>query len=85
MRFLDAPGDIPASYFIIVEQQLLLKCRSIQSAEFFMFSHVLCFQCVKVKNVLYFIQDRDLGLYVLIQLSSLYCITSGAIDLYLVP
>lgn len=64
VRFVDASGDIPPSYFIAVEQELLLECRNIQSAVFLMLAVYYVFNieyCTKVKDVLYFIQDRILG------------------------
>ena len=88
VRFVDASGDIPPSYFIAVEQQLLLECRNIQCAVFLMLAVYYVFNieyCVKVKDVLYFIQDRVLSFPDhSMKLSSLYRNTSAAIDLYLV-
>ena len=35
VRFVDAAGDILPSHFIAVEQELVMECRSIDSALFF--------------------------------------------------
>ena len=36
VRFIGASGDISPSHFIAIEQELLLECRSIDSAVFLM-------------------------------------------------
>ena len=87
MRFVDASGDIPPSHFIAVEQDLLLECRNIQSAVFIMLATYYVFNieyCVKVKDVLCYVQDRVIGFPdQSIKQSSVYRNISAAIELYL--
>ena len=87
VRFVDACSDIPPTYFIAVEQQLLMECRNIQSAVFLMLATYYVFNieyCAKVKDVLYYLQDRVLGFPdSAIKHSSVYRNISAAIELYL--
>ena len=56
VRFVDASGDISPSYFIAVEQNLLMECRNIQSALYLMLATYYVFNieyCTKIKDVLY--------------------------------
>ena len=87
MRFVDASGDISPSYFIAVEQRLLLECRNIQSALFLMLATYYVFNieyCAKVKDVLYYMQERVLCFPdQSVKQSSVYRNVSAAIELYL--
>ena len=87
VRFLDASGDIPPSHFIAVEQDLLLECRNMRSSVFMMLAAYYIFNieyCSEVKDVLYYIQDRVLGVPdPSKKQSSVYRNVSAAIDLYL--
>ena len=84
---MDASGDIPPSYFIAVEQDLLMECRNIQSALFLMLATYYVFNieyCTNVKDVLYYIQERVLCFPDhSIKHSSVYRNISAAIELYL--
>ena len=87
MRFVDASGDISPSHFIAIEQHLLLECRNNKSALFLMIATHYVFNieyCAKVKDVLYFIQEKVLGFSDnSFKKSSMYRNISASIDLYL--
>lgn len=87
VRFTDAAGDIPPSHFIAIEQDLILECRSIDSALFLMIAAHFVFNMEyqnKVKDVFYYLQDKVLGFPdPTLKQSSMYRNISSAIDLYL--
>ena len=63
MHFVNASGDISTIYFIAVEKRLLLECRNIESALFLMLATYYTLHIeysAKVKDVLYYIQERVL-------------------------
>ena len=61
VRFFDASGDISPNHFIAIEQELLLECRSIDSALFLMMAAHYMEYHTKVKYVLYYLQEKVLG------------------------
>ena len=67
VRFMDAAGDIPPTHFIAIEQELVLECRSIDSALFMMLAtqYVFMEYHPKVRDVLYYFQDKVLVLQVI--------------------
>ena len=85
--FMDAAGDILPTHFIAIEQDLVLECCSLDSALFIMLATHYVFNIEyhpKVKDVLYFLQEKVLGYpNPTIKKSSIYMNVSSAIDLYL--
>ena len=64
VRLFDTDSDIQAEYFVIIEQEVTVQCRSITNAVFALFAVHYVFNIeyhAKVKDVLYFIQDVVLG------------------------
>ena len=86
VRFLDAAGDVLPTHFIAIEQELVLECRSLNSALFIMLATHYAFNIEyhpKIKDVLYFLQEKVLGYPDLkMKKSSIYMNVSSAIDLY---
>ena len=84
---MDAAGDIPPTHFIAIEQELVLECRSIDSALFMMLATHYVFNMEyhpNVRDVLYYFQDKVLGFSdPLLKKSSIYMNVSSAIDLYI--
>ena len=87
VRFVEASGDILPNHFIAIEQELILQCRSIDSALHLMIAAHFIFNMEynpKVKDVLYFFQEKILGFTdPTVKQSSMYRNISSAIDLYL--
>ena len=57
VRFVDAAGDILPSHFIAVEQELVMECRSIDSALFLLIAAHFVFNMEyhpKVKDFFFF-------------------------------
>ena len=87
MKFVDATNDLPPQYFIAVEQQVLLECKSLERAIFVMVGSHYVFNIEyhsKVKDVFYFLQEKVLGFTeTSFKKSSIYLSVSSLIDMYL--
>ena len=84
---MDAAGDIPPMHFIAIEQELVLECRSIDSALFMVLATHYVFNIEynpRVRDVLYYFQEKLLGSSdPKFKKSSIYMNVSSAIDLYI--
>ena len=87
VRFVESASDILPNHFIAIEQELVLECRSIDSALFLLIAAHFVFNIEynsKVKDVLYYFQDKVLGLSdPTFKQSSMYRNIRSAVDLYL--
>ena len=86
VKFIDATGDLSPQFFVAVEQQLLLECKSLERAIFLMVATHYVFNIeynLKVKDVFLFLEEKILGfLDTSVKKSSIYLSVSSSIDLY---
>lgn len=64
VKFIDATGDISPQFFVAVEQQLLLECKSLERAIFLMVATHYVFNIEhnsKVKDVFLFLEEKIFG------------------------
>ena len=86
MKFVDATGDISPQFFIAIEQQLLLECKSLERAIFIMLAAHYVFNIEynpKVKDVFLFLEEKVFGFSISVKKSAIYLSASSSIDLYL--
>ena len=87
VKFIDPTTDMPPQFFIAVEQQLLLECKSLEKAVYVMVASHYVFNIEyhhRVKDVFIFLQEKILGFVDdTVKKSSIYLSVSSAIDLYL--
>ena len=64
LSFIDSDSDIQAQYFVAIEQQTLIECRSIHSAIFTLLAVHFVFNLEynpRVKDVLHFLHQDVMG------------------------
>lgn len=87
VKFVDSSNDIPPQYFIAIEQQLLLECKSLESAIFILVASHYVFNIEyhsMVKDVFCFLEEKVFGFAdTSVKKSSIYLSESSSIDLYL--
>ena len=85
VRFVDSDDDIRTQYYIAVEQDLHMECKNMTSAIFLLLAMHYVFNIQyhpKIHDVLYFIQERVLGLTDNVRKSTQYLSFTSAIACY---
>ena len=83
---MDPDLELLPQLFIAIEQEIVLECKDMNGAIFALLACHYIFNIVyfpRVKDVLYFIQDKILGFGDSSKQSSIYINTTTAVDCYI--
>ena len=86
MRLHDADPDIPSCYFIAIEHKMVVECRGILSSLFNLLAVHYVFNLEyhpKVKDILFFLQHKILGIDDPSKKSAMYSNVTAAIECFI--